>query len=112
MVSLRRRQVIIGGMASTVVPHLAFASFAAEQHGKLVLSGRILSESGKPISGAMVSVGQDQTTSDGDGRFVLTTTSGKAYHVNFSDRTAQGFVSDARRDRDGTWRASFGLTLA
>src|SRR4051812_44516421 len=112
MVSLRRRQVIIGGIASTLVPHLAFASSQEERRQRLILSGRVLGVDGKPLRGATVTVGHDRSATDADGRFVLTTTSGKPYQVRFGDRTAQGFVADARRDLDGAWRASFGLTLA
>jgi hypothetical protein len=32
--------------------------------------------------------------------------------VSFKCRRVEGLVSNQRRDIDGTWRASFGLTLA
>jgi len=39
-------------------------------------------------------------------------TGGWRYHVSFKGRSVEGLVSNPRRDVDGTWRASFGLTLA
>jgi hypothetical protein len=117
MVSLRRRQVIIAGLAAAVVPAFFPAlswSFAAP--GKLVLSGRILGADAKPLSGATVSMGTDQVAADADGRFALITTAAQParaqYRVTHEGRAADGIVADARRDLDGTWRASFGLTLA
>jgi len=114
MVSLRRRQVIIAGLATPALlpAFLPTASWSFEIPGKLVLSGRVLGRGGKPLSGATVSVGADRAATDADGRFVLVTTKGEPYRVSFAGLSEQGSVADARRDLDGTWRASFGLTLA
>ena len=111
MVSLRRRQVIVGALGSALVPGLTFGC-SLEKPEKLVLSGRVLAADGSPACEARVTVGQDEVATDGDGRFVLLTTRGHPYRVTFDRRSAESFVSAARRDLDGTWRASFGLTLA
>ena len=111
MVSLRRRQVIIGGLATALVPSVGWALDFQENHN-LVLSGRVVGPDGKPLWGAIVTVGRQRVATDGDGRFVLRTTTGKPYQVSFAERSAEGLVSDARRDLHGTWRASFALTLA
>jgi hypothetical protein len=88
------------------------ASWSVEIPGKLVLSGRVLGRGGKPLCGAAVLVGADQAATDADGRFVLVTTKGQPYRVSFAGLSEKGSVIDARRDLEGTWRASFGLTLA
>jgi carboxypeptidase family protein len=106
MVSLRRRQVIIGGLASIVAPAVSFAA-----RERLVLSGRIVGPDGKPLPGATVAAGTVSAVTDADGRFMLVTTT-RQYRVICDRRAAEGFVSNPRRDADGTWRATFGLTLA
>jgi protocatechuate 3,4-dioxygenase beta subunit len=108
MVSLRRRQVIVGSLAAAVVPAL---SFAGETKERLVLSGRVLRADGKPLAGAMVTAGAAQAATDADGRFVLVTTK-PHYRVSCEGRALEGFVANRRRDLDGTWRATVGLTLA
>ena len=111
MLSPRRRQVIIAGLASTVAP-AAFAAFPkTEAAEKLVLSGRILGPEGKPLSGAIVGAGPVSAVTDADGRFVLVTHT-RSYRVSYRGRSAEGFASDPRPDGEGTWRASFALTLA
>jgi hypothetical protein len=113
MVSLRRRQVIIAGLGSVVAP--AVLSAVPEKHERLVLSGRIQGLDGKPLAGAMVSVGADQAATDADGRFALVTTTRRnkppLYRVSCNGHAAEGLVSNQRRDTEGTWRSTFGLRL-
>jgi hypothetical protein len=108
MVSLRRREMIIAGLATTVVPALSFA--APEKEKKLILSGRILGPDGKPLAGATVATGKDRAVTDADGRFFLNTDT-RIYGVTCDGRWTEGFVSNQRRDTDGTWRATCGLRL-
>jgi protocatechuate 3,4-dioxygenase beta subunit len=95
MVSLSRRQVLIGGTLGIIAPAITFASQRTE---KLVLSGRITRHDGKPLAGARFAIGKDRITTDADGRFMLVTDT--AYPA-----------SSARRDHEGTWRATIGVTL-
>jgi len=114
MVSLRRRQVIIAGLG-TVVASAAVSQFVSSsvphELEKLVLSGRILGPDGKPLGGATVAAGTARAVTDADGRFMLETTT-PLYRVTCDGRSASGVVSSPRRDTEGTWRATFGLTLA
>jgi protocatechuate 3,4-dioxygenase beta subunit len=103
MVSLTRRQVIIAGLASSLVPAASFAAAGGQgKPEKLVLSGRILRGDGKPLAGAAFAVGEHTVVTDADGRFVVVT----------DTRAAGRLASGARRDSEGTWRATLGLTLA
>jgi hypothetical protein len=118
MVSLRRRQVIIAGLGTVVMPPALYAAprmLPGGDEEKLVLSGRVLGLGGKPLPDAAVSVGRDRAATDADGRFALVTTTRRntpaLYRVTCDGRAAEGFVSDQQRDSHGTWRASFGLTL-
>src|SRR5258706_8386030 len=94
MVSLSRRQVLIGGTLGLIAPAFTFASQDAE---KLVLSGGITGRDGKPLAGASFAIGKDRVITDADGRFMLVTD------------TAAYPASGARRDPEGTWRATVGL---
>jgi len=94
MVSLSRRQVLIGGTLGIIAPAITFASQNAE---KLVLSGRVIGRDGKPLAGASFAIGKDRVTTDADGRFMLVTDT-RAYPA-----------AGARRDHEGTWRATVGL---
>ena len=76
-----------------------------------MLSGRVVSANGKPLAGATVAAGAARTATDADGRFMLIANE-RAYRVSYGGRAAQGFSSDPRRDTEGTWRATFSLTLA
>jgi len=111
MLSPRRRQVIIAGLASSVAPAALSAIVSKEEPRRLVLSGRILAPDGKARAGATVEAGAARVATDADGRFVLVTNS-RRYRVTYRGRTAEGRVSGERADADGTWRASFALTLA
>ena len=94
MVSLSRRQMLIGGL---VIPFVPAVSFAVEE--RLVLSGRVLGRDGKPLGGASFAIGKDRIATDADGRFMLVTDT-RAYPA-----------SHAGRDDEGTWRATVGLKL-
>jgi len=108
MLSPRRREVIIAGLATLVAPAV-FAALPASAE-KLVLSGRVLAADGTPLAGARVAAGAAQSITDADGRFVLQTTR-PHYRVSCEGRSLEGFVANRRRDRDGTWRATVGVTL-
>ena len=110
MVSLRRRQVLIAGLATSVAP--AVLSALPEKPEKLVFSGRVLGRDGKPLAGAIVASGKSQAVSDADGRFMLIITTRDYRGVTCDGQPVEGFVSNRWRDTDGTWRATVGLTLA
>ena len=80
-----------------------------------MLSGRVLGLDRKPVASATVMVGEVRVATDADGRFVLVTTTRRAerplYRVTRDGHAAAGFVSNQRRDTDGTWRATLGLML-
>ena len=91
-ISLRRRHLMIAGLAGMAVPGAllaarsgglpdylpAAADSGAEKEG-LVVSGRILRPDGKPLAGATVDAlnarvsGNYSVTTDADGRFMFTT---------------------------------------
>ena len=108
MVSPRRRQVIIGGLAAVVAP--VAMSALPESPTKLVLSGRVIARDGRPFQGARIAAGNALASTDADGRFVLHATT-RHYRVTGVDAFAEGFVAGAHADIDGTWRATFSITL-
>jgi hypothetical protein len=95
MVSLSRRQVLIGGAVSVLLPSISFASARTE---KLVLSGRVI-RNGKPAAGAGFAIGGERVVTDADGRFMIVTDT-SAYPSR-----------DAHRDAEGTLRATASLSL-
>ena len=103
MVSPRRRQVIIGAIATAAAP--TALALLREEHVDLVLSGRVLATDGNAMRGATVVSGKVHVKTDADGRFVLRTTS---RHYRVAD--IEGYVANAHADIDGTWRATFSLT--
>jgi hypothetical protein len=109
MVSLRRREVIVAGLGMAIAPAVFCALPAGPE--KLVLSGRVLGPDGRPLAGAKVAAGAARAETDADGRFVLVTTR-PHYRVSCEGRALEGFVSNRRRDSEGTWRATVGLSLA
>jgi hypothetical protein len=113
MVSLRRRQVIIAGLGTVLAPAAISAtpSPVPEKDEKLVLSGRILGPDGKALAGATVAAGRARAATDADGRFMLITNT-RRYRVTCNGHATEGFVSNQRRDTEGTWRSTLGLTLA
>jgi hypothetical protein len=112
MVSPRRREVIIAGLATAVAPAVlaALPSLANTAREKLILSGRLLGTDGRPLAGATVAASEAHTLTDADGRFLLLTTTGM-YGVTCEGHSTEGFVSNQRRGADGTWRATVALTL-
>ena len=140
-ISLRRRYLMIAGVTGAVTPVAVFAGqpgdamvaelAASTGKGKLILSGRILGHDGKALSGAVVellrahSSGDAGATTDADGRFMLTTVAAERidYRVIHDGnatpvrqlrfaRVPGDHVARLQRDDEGTWRATFGLTLA
>jgi hypothetical protein len=111
MLSPRRRQVIIAGLASTIAPAALSAIVSRDEPQRLVLSGRVVGPDEKPLPGATVAAGATRAATDADGRFVLVTDT-RRYRVSYRGRFAEGLASSPRPDGDGTWRASFALTLA
>jgi len=95
MVSLSRRQVLIGGAVGVLLPSISFASARTE---KLVLSGRVISN-GKPVAGAGFAIGGERVVTDADGRFMVVTD------------TRRYPAGSGQRDADSTWRATLSLTL-
>jgi hypothetical protein len=94
-ISLRRRQVIVAGLAAAAAPSVVFAAqcsvatappaqpqltevFTESADATLVISGRVLGSDCKALPGALVHVWYVDpgkavaTTTDADGRFVLT----------------------------------------
>jgi protocatechuate 3,4-dioxygenase beta subunit len=81
-ISLRRRHLMIAGLAGAAAPPALFAQPldllepASAGGKKLVVSGRIVTPDGKPLAGALVEVWQADArgehasvATDGDGRF-------------------------------------------
>jgi hypothetical protein len=135
-ISLRRRQLMIAGAAAA--PASALASQAGDAliaglaagttHGKLVVSGRILGRDGEALHGAkveLVNVRAEEgaaITTDADGRFLFTTaaTSRIDYRIAHNGEITPArqlcfggeHVARLDRDAEGTWRTTFGLSLA
>jgi len=139
-ISLRRRYLMIAGLAGAAAPAVAFAGTAGSpQDGpvvssfadRLVVSGRILGADGKPLSGARVEIWsagsrepRGEASTDGDGRFFAAIAPAEhrrpqdlRYRVVHGGRgTPVKRLHLARgqmqRDEAGAWRATFGATLA
>jgi hypothetical protein len=139
-ISLRRRYLMIAGLAGAAAPAVAFAGAAASPQDepavssfadRLVVSGRILGADGNPLSGATVEIwpaGSRQpggsVYTDGDGRFFTAIAPAEhgrpralRYRVVHGGRgTPVKQLHFARgqiqRDEAGAWRATFGATLA
>ena len=109
MVSPRRRQVLIAGLATTVVPTVLAALPAARE--KLILSGRLLGTNGQPVAGANVAAGDVHATTDADGRFVMSTRTGIS-GITCDGRSTEGSVPLRQWiDAQGTCRATVALTI-
>ena len=139
-ISLRRRYLIIAGLAGAVTPAVAFAgATASPQDGlavssfadRLVVSGRILGADGKPLSGAVVEIllgdsrePRGAASTDADGRFFTAVSPAGhgrprdlRYRVVHGGRAApvkrlQFARGQVQRDEAGAWRATFAATLA
>jgi hypothetical protein len=150
-ISLRRRHLMIAGLAGAAVPatslsalctgdeptHDAAGTVAIARGDTLLVSGRIVDAGCKPLAGARVELLQPHgrqaaaALTDGDGRFVLSTTSshktqyldyrvshgadaGRVSRVRFARRARAdrpGFAQ-LQRDEAGMWRTTMGVTLA
>jgi hypothetical protein len=134
-ISLRRRHLMMAGIAGVAGAALPAGLLAAPRDaavagetgaGKLVLSGRVLGRDGKPLAGATIEVWhrdfprRADTTTDGDGRWLLTTEySGRAdrmrYRVSRDGRRTparQLALAQPQRDEAGVWRATVGTTAS
>ena len=139
-ISLRRRYLIMAGLAGIATPAGVFAgqcggtlgvnAAAAELSapgGALIVSGRVTGPDCKPLAGAAVEAWQAGDTTlrapaitDGDGRFMFTTTARAGnpfkYRVTHPQHlalaTRQDKATQLQRDETGTWRAAVGLALA
>ena len=102
MLSLSRRQLLIGGLAGFAVPAVFAVSPSvslASPGEKLILSGRVVASDGQPLCGTSFAIGGARITTDSDGRFMVVTD------------TAACSAAGSRRDSDGTWRATIKLRL-
>jgi hypothetical protein len=139
-ISLRRRYLMMAGLAGAAAPAAAFAgATGSPQDGlavssfadRLVVSGRILGAGGKPLSGATVEVWpadsrepRGEVSTDADGRFFTAVTpTGHGRPQDLRYRVVHGgrgtpvkrlhFArGQMQRDEAGAWRATFGATLA
>ena len=135
-ISLRRRQVMIAGIAGVAAPAAVHAmgtsqALTAEISAEdMVVSGRILDADGKPAFNATVELWQPgaaeraTATTDGDGRFFTPLAGSGKRHIHYrvhhaGQRTRTNRLDVARdagahlqRDDAGLWRTTFGLTLA
>ncbi len=131
-ISLRRRQLMIAGLASAAAP--AFAAAVLPGHGsvdrsalptgdELLLSGRVVGPDGLPLPHATIELahGDVRTMTDADGRFMVTTTAPRAgrldYRIVHGERRAWVRHStlaggSLQRDEAGVWRTTVGLTVA
>ena len=121
-ISLRRRHLMIAGLAGAAVPAGVFAGLAREEAlgdsqiaGNVVVSGRVVDVHGEAIPGARVSSTPDVSAmTDGDGRFVLTMNVPRrrdvALRVSHADHPARvARLAHFDRDETGTWRTTVGI---
>jgi len=141
-ISLRRRHLMMAGLAGAAAPAPLFAgplSFAevraAGSAPRLIVSGRLLGgPDGKPLAGATVEAWHAgaagaavRATTDGDGRFFATIVSadpsGRPRRIHYrvrhegrevpvTQRISDDLVANLRRDGAGAWRTTFSLALA
>lgn len=137
-----RRALLKTGLGAAVLPLPAWAGSilgleparpnALTERGPLILSGRLTSDRGRAISGAVIEVWTDRkravrVCADADGRFLLQTpVSAGVLHYRVTDpelgdqhgtlgapdAAATAPLMGLHADGTGTWRASVGLTLA
>ena len=131
LISLRRRHLMIAGLAAMAAPAGVFAASCANGGMEiavrpLVVSGRVTGPDGKPLAGAVVATSRADTTTDADGRFVFTTVADDvrngcpqslACRVSHpAHRTLENRIEFRRasiqRDEAGAWRAAVRLHLA
>ncbi len=149
-ISLRRRNLMILGVAGVALPASVFAGVCGGDAGmsaaagaaafpggdKLIVSGRIVDAHCQPIAHATIEawhadVHRTSVATDGDGRFMFTTTTpaGRRYvdcriahkdhgtqirqlHLAHARGVAESAIATPQRDDSGVWRATYGLTLA
>ena len=142
IVSLRRRHLLIAGLAAMAAPAVAgLPAGGSGGEAMLVVSGRMVGPDGTPIADAAIEAWQAgessvraRATTDADGRFMFTTharaghdgrPAAISYRISHEGhgvrQTSVDFAStpDARaagaqlqRDETGTWRAAVGLAFA
>lgn len=148
-VSIKRRQLMLAAAAGAAAPGGLLAAqcgggelgatqnaFDAGSAGQqLVLSGRVLGGGCQPLAGAVIEVWHGsaevaRATSDGDGRFLLTTRVPAAgllaysvthplhdlrtrtLHFTRAGSRAAESVARVERDEAGVWRAAAAIALA
>jgi len=139
-ISLRRRYLMIAGLAGAAAPTVSFAGATTSPLGapavssfadRLVVSGRILGTDGKPLSGATVEIWpagsrqpRGEASTDADGRFFAAVPpAGHRRPQDLRYRVVHGgrgmpvqrlhFArGEMQRDEAGAWRATFAATLA
>ena len=141
-ISLRRRHLMMAGLAGAAAPAPLFAGQlsiaeigAAGRAPRLIVSGRIRGGAdGKPLAGATVEAWHAgaagdaaRATTDGDGRFFTAITSadpsGRPRRIHYrvrhegrempvTQRISDDLVANLRRDDAGAWRTTFALALA
>jgi hypothetical protein len=140
--SLRRRHLMLAGIAGAAAPAVALAAsetpvaprpFAVSvaRGDTLLVSGRVVDASGKPLPGSRVELLQHGIAgaADGDGRFVLSAKTAHASRgvlcrVSHGGRSHVTYLAFARRhraqapgnavlerDEGGTWRTTCGLSI-
>ena len=137
-ISLRRRYLVVAGLAAAAAPAAVFAvtgspqdglADSADEAGRLVVSGRILGDSGRPLAGAAVEVWEGNSRepggragTDADGRLFIAVPAGRGrprdirYRVSHLGRatpvTRLALArSEVQRDEAGAWRATFAATV-
>ena len=131
VISLRRRHLMIAGLAGLAAPAGVFAASTAQggleiTTQPLVVSGRVVDTAGKPLAGAIVAASRVSTTTDADGRFVFTTVASSTRNglpqslpcsvSHPGHRTLENKIEFGRaslqRDEAGKWRTAVHLHLA
>ena len=142
IVSLRRRHLLIAGLAVMAAPAVAGLPVGGSGgEAMLVVSGRMVGPDGTPIADAAIEAWQAgessvraRATTDADGRFMFTTDvraghDGRPGTVGYRvthqrhgvRQTSVDFAStpharaagaQLQRDETGTWRAAVGLAFA
>ena len=133
--SIRRRQIVIAGLAAAATPASLLAAQRTTGTGafesttvigltmtsgdRLVLSGRVVDAAGKPIAGAGVTAWREAASAitDADGRFMLVAnpvvgdaSSGIDMRVNGHSISANDRVF-VGRDEAGSWRGTLEVAL-
>jgi hypothetical protein len=143
-ISLRRRRLMIAGVAGAAVPATGLTALRADAAPEgivgtvsigrgetLLVSGRIVDAESRPIAGARVELPHVAAVTDGDGRFMLTTTAPRELrdveyrvtrdglpaqvsrmHFVRRPRAGRAELAALQRDESGVWRTTVGVTLA